>query len=158
MTAYGWTRMAMATALCAAALPAAAAGVDELPAELAAAYKGLDPQQPVGPSAYRDWKPKKGPPWTIGYASSYAGNSWRAAAMDRLMNKLLKKYKDAGLVDKVIVTQSDLKDSVQIQQMRQLVDKGADAIIICCSNVTALNQTVKYLMTRACPCSRGAAT
>jgi ribose transport system substrate-binding protein len=42
------------------------------------------------------------------------------------------------------VTQSNLKDSVQIQQMRQLVDEGVDALIICCSNPTALNQTVKY--------------
>ncbi len=121
-----------------------AEGVDELPPQTAAAYKGLDPEQPIGPSAYRDFHPRKGPPWTVGYASSYAGNTYRAAAMDRLMKVLLPEYKKAGLVDQVIVTQSDLNDSTQIQQIRQLVDQGADAIIICCSNPVALNKAVDY--------------
>lgn len=144
-------RFALAAAACTIGVAAMAAGVDELPQDLAAAYQGLDPQQPVGPSAYRDWKAKKGPPWTIGYASSYAGNTWRAAAMDRLMKDMLQKYKAAGLIDKIVVTQSDLKDATQIQQMRQLVDQGADAIIICCSNVTALNQTIKYAHDKGVP-------
>ena len=131
-TAMVWTGVALAE------------GLDELPPNVSAAYKGLDPEQPVGPSAYRDFHPRKGPPWTIGYASSYAGNTYRAAAMDRLMNVLLPEYRKAGLVDNVIVTQSDLNDSTQIQQIRQLVDQGVDAIIICCSNPVALNRAVDY--------------
>lgn len=50
---------------------ASAAGVDELPPDIQKrlySKDNLDPQQPIGPSVYRDWKPKKGPPWTIGYA------------------------------------------------------------------------------------------
>ena len=36
--------------------------------------------------------------------------------------------------------------------MRQLVDQGVDAIIVCCSNPTALNQTVQYAYEQAaCP-------
>ena len=89
---------------------AVAAGVDELPPDIAKAYDGLDPQQPQGPSAYRDWKPKKGPPWTVGYASSYAGNSWRAAAMDRLLHVIVPEYQKAGLLKDVVITQSDLKE------------------------------------------------
>jgi ribose transport system substrate-binding protein len=130
---------------------AAAAGLDELPQKLASAYQGLDPDQPIGPSPYRDFRAKKAPPWTIGYASSYAGNTWRAGAMNRLMNVLVPKYKKAGLVRDVIITQSDLKDAVQIQQMRQLVDQGVDAIIICCPNVTALNQTIRYAYDKGVP-------
>lgn len=130
---------------------AAAEGVDELPPDIAAAYQGLDAEQPVGPSPYRDWSAPDGPPWTIGYASSYAGNSWRAAAIARLNEVLLPRYQDAGLIDEVIVTESELNDSVQIQQMRQLVDQGADAIIICCSNITALNQTVAYANNKGVP-------
>ncbi len=121
-----------------------AEGIDELPPDHAAAYKGADPEQPIGPSAYRNFHPRKGPPWTIGYASSYAGNTYRATAMDRLMNVLVPKYKNAGLVDNVIVTQSDLNDATQIQQIRQLVDQGVDAVIICCSNPVALNKAVDY--------------
>ncbi len=117
-------------------------GIDELPLELQKAYDGLDSDQPTGPSKWRDFKGKDGP-YVIGYASSYAGNTWRATALDRLMNKLLPKYKEAGIVSDIIVTQSDLNDATQIQQMRQLIDQNVDAIIICCSNITALNQTIK---------------
>lgn len=104
----------------------------------------LDPNQPIGDSAYRDFVAKNPPPWKIGYASSYAGNTWRAAVMDRLQNVLIPKWKKLGLISDVIITQSNLNDATQIQQMRQLVDQGVDAIIVCCSNPTALNQTVEY--------------
>jgi ribose transport system substrate-binding protein len=133
---------------------ARAAGLDEISPDVAKrlyAPDVLDPAQPVGASAYRDWKPKKGPPWTIGYASSYAGNTWRAAAMDRLQSDIIPKWKKLGLIKEVIITQSNLKDATQIQQMRQLVDQGVDAIIVCCSNPTALNQTVKYAYDKGVP-------
>ncbi len=133
---------------------ALAAGVDELPANIQKqlySKQMLDPQQPIGPSVYRNWKAKKGPPWTIGYASSYAGNTWRAAAMERLQKDIIPKWKKLGLLKKVIITQSNLKDSVQIQQMRQLVDEGVNAIIVCCSNPTALNATVKYAYDHGVP-------
>jgi ribose transport system substrate-binding protein len=133
---------------------ARADGVDQLPKNIQDTLYNkdqLDPQQPIGPSIYRDWKPKKGPPWTIGYASSYAGNTWRAAALDELESNLIPKWKKLGLIKDVIVTQSNLKDSVQIQQMRQLVDRGVDALIICCSNPTALNETVKYAYDKGVP-------
>ena len=137
-------------------LPASglAEGVDELPGEIAEklyAPDMLDPMQPIGPSAYRDWKAPNPPPWTIGYASSYAGNTWRAGVMDRLIQELIPKWKKLGLLKEVIVTQSNLKDALQIQQMRQLVDRGVDALIVCCSNPTALNQTVKYAWEKGVP-------
>jgi ribose transport system substrate-binding protein len=133
---------------------ASAAGVDELPPDVQKKLYSkdmLDPQQPIGPSAYRDWKAKKGPPWTIGYASSYAGNTWRAGVMDRLQNEIIPKWKKLGLLKDVIITQSNLKDSVQIQQMRQLVDQGVDAVIVCCSNPTALNASVQYAHDKGVP-------
>lgn len=133
---------------------ASAEGLDEIPEDIRERLYNpdmLDPMQPIGPSAYRDWKPKKGPPWVIGYASSYAGNTWRAAVMDRLTQDIFPKWQERGLVKDVIITQSNLNDSVQIQQMRQLVDQGVDAIIVCCSNPTALNQTVKYAYDRGVP-------
>ncbi len=131
-----------------------AVGLDEIPADVQKrlySKDALDPSQPIGPSAYRDWKPKRPPPWKIGYASSYAGNTWRAGVMDRLQNELIPKWKKLGLISEVVITQSNLKDSVQIQQMRQLVDQGVDAIIVCCSNPTALNQTVKYAYDKGVP-------
>ncbi len=130
---------------------AVADALDQLPSEAREAYQGLDPAVLKGPSMLRDFKPKHGPPWTIGYASSYAGNTWRAAGMNRLMNVLLPEAQKAGLVKDVVITQSNLNDSVQIQQMRQLVDQGVDIIFLCCSNPTALNQTVKYAYDKGVP-------
>ena len=134
--------------------PALAAGLDELPPDIQSSLYNkdkIDAQQPIGPSAYRDFKPKKGPPWTIGYASSYAGNTWRANALEHLETDIVPKWKKLGLIKDLIVTQSNLKDSTQIQQMRQLVDRGVDALIICCSNPTALNETVKYAYDKGVP-------
>ena len=105
----------------------------------------MDEVQPLGPSIMQDWKSPSKPPWTIGYASTYAGNTWRKGAMERLMEVVLPKWRDLGIVDDIVITQSNLDDSLQIQQMRQMIDGGeVDAIIICCSNATALNQTIKY--------------
>ena len=131
-----------------------AAGLDELPPDVVKRLSDksmLDPAQPVEASAYRDFKAKRPPPWTIGYASSYAGNTWRANAMDHLLKDVIPKWKALGLVKDVIITQSNLNDSTQIQQMRQLVDQGADAVFVCCSNPTALNQTVKYAYDKGVP-------
>ncbi|MGC4023826.1 MAG: ABC transporter substrate-binding protein [Mesorhizobium sp.] len=131
-----------------------AEGLDELPADLVQRLYNkdmLDPAQPVAPSPLRTFKAKNPPPWKIGYASSYAGNTWRANAMDPLQNEIIPKWKEAGLISEVIVTQSNLNDSTQIQQMRQLVDQGVDAIFLCCSNPTALNQTIQYAYDKGVP-------
>jgi len=105
----------------------------------------MDKDQPIGESAMRNWKSPRKPPWTIGYASTYAGNTWRKGAMERLMEVVLPKWRSLGMVDDIVITQSNLDDSLQIQQMRQMIDGGeVDAIIICCSNLTALNQTIQY--------------
>ncbi|WP_075292999.1 ABC transporter substrate-binding protein [Pararhizobium arenae] len=132
-------------------LVAHADGLDSLPPEQQAIYEHVDPAIPLGGTVFKDFVAKRPPPWKIGYASTYAGNTWRAAMLDELNNVLLPKYKDAGLVSELVVTQSDLKDAVQIQQMRQMVDSGVDAIIICCSNVTALNQTIEYAYSKGVP-------
>lgn len=145
--------MALASTV-AMTVPAFAAGVDELPKTIQDELynkDALDPMQPIGESIYRNFIAKKPPPWTIGYASSYAGNTWRADVMNRLQNVLIPKWKKLGLIKDVVITQSNLNDATQIQQMRQLADRGVDAIIVCCSNPTALNQTVKYAYDKGIP-------
>ncbi|MGA0565213.1 ABC transporter substrate-binding protein [Ancylobacter sp. VNQ12] len=140
--------------LAACAGSAFAAGVDEINPDVAARLYNkdmLDPSQPVGPSPLRDFKAKNPPPWKIGYASSYAGNTWRANAMDGLQKDIIPKWKSLGLISDVVITQSNLNDSTQIQQIRQLVDQGVDAIFVCCSNPTALNQSVQYAHDKGIP-------
>lgn len=143
-----------AAMLAVATTASVAAGVDEIdPAVAARLYNPemLDPMQPVGASAWRDFAAKNPPPWKIGYASSYAGNTWRAAVMNELQNVIIPEWKGLGLLSELVVTQSNLNDSTQIQQMRQLVNQGVDAIIVCCSNPTALNASVKYAADRGVP-------
>ncbi|OJT97771.1 sugar ABC transporter substrate-binding protein [Metarhizobium album] len=140
--------------LVAAAIGAHAEGLDEINPDVAKRLYNkdmLDPMQPIGPSKWRDFKAKNPPPWKIGYASSYAGNTWRAAAMDELQNVIVPEWKQLGLLSDVIITQSNLNDATQIQQIRQLVDQGVDAIILCCSNPTALNASVKYAADKGVP-------
>lgn len=149
--AFGLATFLASLLVCGAA---SAEGLDEIPADIRDKIYNpelMDPAQPLGPSLLRDFKALKPPPWTIGYASTYAGNTWRKNAMERLMEEVVPKWQKLGLIKEVIVTQSNLKDAVQIQQMRQLVDQGVDAIIICCSNPTALNQTIKYAYDKGVP-------
>jgi ribose transport system substrate-binding protein len=133
---------------------AVADALDTIPADIREkAYNPelMDPAQPLGESVYQNWKSERKPPWTIGYASTYAGNTWRKGAMERLLGELKPKWQELGLLEDIIVTQSNMKDSLQIQQIRQLVDQGVDAIIICCSNPTALNQSIKYAYDKGVP-------
>ena len=128
--------------------------LDEIPADIRDFVYDpnfMDPNQPLGGSAYRNWKSERPKPWTIGYASSYAGNLWRKGVMERLYGDYLPKMKEAGYLEDIVVTQSNLKDAVQIQQMRQLTDQGVDALIVCCSNPVALNPTIDYAYSQGVP-------
>jgi len=117
--------------------------VSSLPETVQKFYE-LATTTPLGPSLYRDFKPKKGPPWKIGYASSFGGNTWRIGARTRLEEVLLPEYRKAGLVSEVITTESNLVIPRQIQQIRQLVDQGCDAIMTIGAAHTALNGAIQY--------------
>ena len=81
----------------------------------------MDADQPLAEAVMRKWKSPRKPPWTIGYASTYAGNTWRKGAMERLMEVVYPKWKALGMVDEIVITQSNLDDSLQIQQMLSLI-------------------------------------
>jgi len=117
--------------------------LSSLPADLQASYE-LASTTPLGESIYKNFKPKNGPPWLIGFASSYAGNSWRIGARTRMTDYLLPKYKEAGLVKDVITTESNLVEATQIQQIRQLVNQGCDAIFTIGPSARGLNGAIKY--------------
>ena len=97
--------------------------VPTLPAAVRKYYE-LATTTPLGASVFRKWTPKNGPPWKLGFSSSFAGNTWRIGARTRLQTVMLPTYKKAGLVSSVITTESNLVMATQIQQIRQLVDQG----------------------------------
>jgi ribose transport system substrate-binding protein len=127
---------------------ASSQALETLPAQIKQAYQDFD--GPTDASPYATFQPKKSPPWTIGYASSYAGNTWRSGSLNQLQQVLVPAYQKAGLVDKMIVTQSNLNDSTQIQQIHQLVTQGADIILLCCSS-PAIKSAVKFAQDRGVP-------
>lgn len=146
--------LTLATSVAMVGQHAMAEGVDELePATVEYVYNVdmLDPLQPIDASPLRDFVAKNPPPWKIGYASSYAGNSWRADIMEDLQGDIIPEWQKLGLLDEVLITESNLNDTTQIQQIRQLADQGVDAIIICCSNPTALTQSIKYAYDKGIP-------
>ena len=117
--------------------------VSTLPADIQSNYV-LATSTPLGESIYKDFKPKAGPPWLIGFASSYSGNSWRIAALTRLTDYLMPRYKSAGLIKDVIITQSNNVLTTQIQQIRSLVQQGCHAIYTIAPAPTGLNGVIKY--------------
>jgi ribose transport system substrate-binding protein len=133
-----------------ATVPSTGSVVGSLPTEVQGFYE-LATTTPLGPSIFQNFKPKNNPPWLIGFASSFAGNSWRIGARTRLADYCLPKYKAAGLVKDVITTESNLVISTQIQQIRQLVDQGCDAIMTIGAAATALNGAIKYAYDHGVP-------
>ncbi len=139
---------------CALSGAALAAGVDELPPDIQKSLYARRPSirssrsvpAPTATGRRRRVRPGRSAtpvpmPATRGVRWQWTGCRTRSSRSGR----------SSGLVKDVIITQSNLKDSVQIQQMRQLVDQGVDAIIVCCSNPTALNQTIKYAYDKGVP-------
>lgn len=122
----------------------ASGGLKSLPSSIQQLYQNIGSDVPVSASPLQTFKARHKPPWVIGYSSEYAGNNWRAAAMTRLFQTLLPEYKKTGLVSKVIVDQSNLNNELQIQQIKQMVNQGVDAIITCCSATTVLNGAIAY--------------
>lgn len=130
-------------------LPANTAGaIPTLPKEIQPYYKGLTSK--LGPSPLGSFKSKAEPPFTLGYASVYAGNSWRETIVDHLNNVLLPEYKKLGLIDEVLITESDLDIPTQIQNQKQLMDRGADGLITI-APPPGLEQSVKYASDRGVP-------
>jgi ribose transport system substrate-binding protein len=111
-----------------------------LPASVQAGYNNY--YNPVLKSAWTTWKPKHKPPYTIGYSDSFSGNFWRADALARLKTDI-GIYQKAGLVKKLIYTNSNLKNDVQIQQMRSMIQQHVDIILSIPNSPTAFNGVIK---------------
>jgi len=59
------------------------------------------------------------------------------------MQAVADEYKQAGVLDQLIIESKDADVQGQIQQIRDLMNKGVDAIIINPNSLTALNPVVK---------------
>ena len=120
--------------------PEIAQAVSVLPAEIQAVFAGYS--SPVVASPYADFKAPSDKPWTVGYSNSFSGNAWRAAALASLESSM-ETYQAAGLVDELIVTDSNGNITTQLQQMRSMIQRGVDLIVAIPGSPTAMNDVIK---------------
>jgi ribose transport system substrate-binding protein len=77
-------------------------------------------------------------PYTIGLSNGFIGSEWRTQMVEDVQ-QVFDEYEQEGLVDRLIVESADTDVSGQIQQIRNLISAGVDAIIVNPNSATALN-------------------
>jgi ribose transport system substrate-binding protein len=112
----------------------------KLPKSVQANYLGY--AEKIVKSPWANFKRLHKPPWTIDYNNSFAGNAWRASALQTLKTDF-NKYKKAGLVKKLIVTDSNGNTTLQIQQMRSAIQQKVDLIISIPGSPDAMNGVIQ---------------
>lgn len=81
-------------------------------------------------------------PYTIGLSNSFIGSEYRTQMVEDV-EEVFAQYKEEGLVDELVLENADTDTNGQIQQVRNLINKGVDVIIVDPSSETALNQVFK---------------
>jgi len=81
-------------------------------------------------------------PFTIGVSNAFVGSEYRTQMIDDI-KAVFDEYKKEGLVDDLVLENADTDVSGQIQQVRNLINKGVDAIIIDPNSATALDAVFK---------------
>lgn len=81
-------------------------------------------------------------PWTIGLSNAFIGSEYRTQ-MVADVEEVFAEYKAEGLVDELVLENADADTNGQIQQIRNLINKGVDAIVVDPSSETALNEVFK---------------
>ncbi|MFA9446982.1 substrate-binding domain-containing protein [Egicoccus sp. AB-alg6-2] len=77
-------------------------------------------------------------PFTIGVSNGFTGSEWRTQMLANI-EAAFEEYEEQGLVDELIIESADVDVDGQIQQIRNLVNAGVDAIIINPNSPDALN-------------------
>lgn len=77
-------------------------------------------------------------PFTIGVSNGFTGSEWRTQMVANI-EEVFAEYEEQGLVDELIIENDDVDEAGQIEQIRNLVNQGVDAIIINPNSPDALN-------------------
>lgn len=81
-------------------------------------------------------------PFTIGVANGFVSSEWRTQMIQDLQS-VNAEYKQAGLTKDLVIESGDVDVQGQIQQIRNLISKGVNAIIIDANSPTGLNAVIK---------------
>ena len=80
-------------------------------------------------------------PFTIGISNGFVSSEWRTQMIDDL-ESVNDEYKQEGLTEDLVVESADVDPQGQIQQMRNLINRGVDGIIVNPNDATALDQVI----------------
>ncbi|GLU46246.1 ABC transporter substrate-binding protein [Nocardiopsis ansamitocini] len=78
-------------------------------------------------------------PFTIGLSNGFIGSEWREQMLATL-EEAVGEYQAQDIVDELVVESADVDVNGQIQQIRNLINSGVDAIIVNPNSPTALDQ------------------
>lgn len=74
----------------------------------------------------------------IGVSNGFVGSEWRTQMVEDIQ-AVFDEYEQQGVVNELVVESADVDVNGQIQQIRNLVNAGVDAIIVNPNSPTALN-------------------
>ena len=80
-------------------------------------------------------------PFTIGVSNGFISSEWRTQMIDDLQ-RINDEYKQEGLTEDLVIESADTDPQGQIQQMRNLINRGVDGIIVNPNDATALDQVI----------------
>lgn len=80
-------------------------------------------------------------PFTIGISNGFVSSEWRTQMIADL-EEVNQEYMDEGVTEELVVESADVDVQGQIQQMRNLINRGVDAIIVNPNDQQALNQVI----------------
>jgi ribose transport system substrate-binding protein len=82
------------------------------------------------------------PPFTIGISNGFVGSEWRTQMIQNLQD-VNAELMAAGLTNELVIESADVDVPGQIQQIRNLINRGVNAIIINPNDIQALNPVIK---------------
>lgn len=77
-------------------------------------------------------------PYTIGLSNGFVGSEWRTQMVDGV-TETFNAYQEDGVLDDLVVESADTDVNGQIQQIRNLINRDVDAIIVNPNSETALD-------------------
>jgi ribose transport system substrate-binding protein len=84
----------------------------------------------------------EGAPFTIGVSNGFVGSEWRTQMIQDLQ-EANAAYMELGLTNELLIESADVDVQGQIQQIQNLMNQGADAIIINPNDQNALNSVIQ---------------
>jgi ribose transport system substrate-binding protein len=90
---------------------------------------------------------KKSGPWKIAFSNSYVGNAWRTASVN-IFNAYTSKLVKEGVLAEAYCSSSGNDVQAQINEIRNMMSKGYDAIVTIAASESGLNSVLEEAVDR----------